>query len=208
MAYPINVGAVAEFTVEGRLQNQQVMNVFHYVLEGDPVTPIADGRAAMVTALEQLEANNDLLDLYTKAVSQDYEEIYLYGQWITPTRYAYVQGFSGPTSGTIATPSLPANVAGTIVRRGDLANRNNISTTHIPGVPNDATLGGEITPAQRNLYNDLLTVMLRTIAVGGAKTLVPCAFNRQSPAGSAKLTEGYINTTARVMRRRTVGVGS
>lgn len=208
MAYVINVGSVLEIVFEGRLLGQQTITSFSYLFDTGSALSIPDGRAAVVEALATVEVVGGLLDKYLACCSDQLVDVKAYGQWITPVRYAYVSGTRALDTGSLAQLANTPNVAGVITRRGEIADRRNISSTHMPAIPASSYGAGVVSGGQVALYETLLDEMLVNLTVAPGAVLYPCAFHRALPPASRVLKEGFVEPTVRVMRRRTVGVGS
>lgn len=208
MPYAISVGSVLEIVFEGKLLGQQTITSFCYLFDTGSALSIPDGRAAVVEALNTVTIAGGMLDKYLLACSDQLVGVRAYGQWITPIRYAYVQAARPADDGQIAQLANTPNIAGVITRRGEIADRRNISSTHMPAVPASNYSAGTLVGGQITLYETLLTEMLTNLTVGPAAVLYPCAFHRALPSASRVMKEGFVEDTVRVMRRRTVGVGA
>lgn len=205
MPYEVDIGAVLAISIEGRQDNQQVITTLHYRLLDNS---LGDGRAAALAMMSNLQQGGDLFDAYKACLCDAVTDLTMYAQWVTPQRFAYVVSPEAPAMGVIGTAPLPANVAQVVTRRGEEANRRSISTLHLPGVPVAAVVGGILDGAQKALLQDFADIACdANILVGGA-TLQPCAFTRLAPDTSKLLVEGFPQDTVRVMRRRTVGLGT
>lgn len=207
MGYPVLPNSIFQITFEGSLYGQQVMTVMTYRFAAP-----ADGDGPTITTYMKDYVNTALTGLYATyraCLSVDVVDLVQYYQWITPTRYAY--DFLVPTArtGAIAQPAGAANLAQVVTRRGELAQRDNISNLHLPGIPQSVYEAGIITDGG---HLDLLSTFVNTSTAqpspAAGQTLYPSAFKRSSPADSAVLVTGIVGLTVRDMRRRTVGVGT
>lgn len=206
MAYEVDGGAVMQVTFEGDLMGQQVMTTFSYIFESE--APV-DGVQAI--SIMQTDVNTAVTGLYAKyraAICSAVNNLRQVYQWVTPVRYAAVTLIPTVRTGSIVTEPLPANVCAVITRQGDLAKRTDISNLHIPGLPIAAVADGYIDGAHAAKLQELIEIALAEAVVGFGTLMKPVAFHRSAPALSSVLRTGYVQDTSRVLRRRTVRVGS
>lgn len=207
MAYPVLAGAALEVVLEGRHENQQVMNVLHYRYTGS--TTLGNGAAVAVGVLDLMNNAGGLAQLWRDCLSVKVEDLTIRVQWIQPARFAYIRTGIMGNDGAVAGNAMPVNTAISITRRGESANRHNIGTTHVPGVPVDAILNGQLVGIFAAPYQAFASKMLEPLTVlDPAATFVPVILNRQDFAESVSPVNWTLHTFARVMRRRTVGVGA
>lgn len=206
MPYLLVPDAIVQVTFEGIHDGQQTITTLNY--KNVNTSPVIDGRLQVASLLDNITAAGGLYDLYCLCLSQDVQNIRIYGQVITPTRYAYVQGTNAGGNGSIPGPCMPANTAQVVTRRGDIADHHNISDLHLPGVPIASVLDSKLTVQQLVALQTFLDESLRSYVTAGGASLVPVAFNRTTPSTSRELIEGYPQDTVRIVRRRTVGLGT
>lgn len=193
-------------TFVGEIDQQVIMSMFCYhistVTGSIPITGFADSLNTL------LSAGGGLQSKYLLACPQNYNMAYTRIQVIYPVRYAastYLKGLPGQ----IAHDATMPNVSAVILRRGELANRSNVSTLHVPA-PNDATSidNGLITNTYSVILQDLADELLVGISTNaGAVTGIPVIFNKTAPQNQTRIVEARPEPTARVMTRRTVGRG-
>lgn len=90
------------------------------------------------------------------------------------------------------------------------ATRHGIGSFHLGGVANGDTLNGNVTVQGVNrasIVADAMSQVIDVSAVPGAVTLRPIIYNRVDPTASLNWVEWKVQLTARVERRRTVGLG-
>lgn len=203
--YPIQPGSFVEVTAEFTLNNQQNISLFHYVYPDNGI--ITDGADVLQQLLTALADNDQLMDVYGAAVSADAGRIDWYAQWIRPQRYAYTR-WSGEKNATGPANALPQNVAVAVTKRGIVANRSGIGTLHMGGVPSAWVLNGKVIQGFSEAYTLLANALPTTIVLGPDLTFDPVLFNRTTPADSQLIAEAFYQDTSRIMRRRTVGLGS
>ena len=206
MAYEIVPDSILQLSFEGRVYSQQIMTVLSYRLISE--TPIPDGAASADAFLSNAIAAGGIYRLWLDCLSQNAIDCDAYAQWITPTRYAYRAAGAGNTVGTMGFDCISPNYSAGITRRGELANRHSISNLHMPAVPDTGVQQGLLMPVYEAPLEIFKEKSLEGFTLGFGAELLPVAFNRSAPSTSIVLVEGFVQNTARVMRRRTVGVGS
>lgn len=123
------------------------------------------------------------------------------------------------TDGTAPFDATTANVGVTITKKGRLANRHNIGSIHLGGVPHTWYEQGKITNDELPLYQDFIDNFLIEEWTFGANeaVMVPSILNktrvpnsdppRYVVSGAVYVQSWELQPTLRVMRRRTVGLG-
>lgn len=207
MAYGIAAGSIMAVSAVGTMNGQETITTVHYRYANLTGT-IPDGRAAIMTVLAAIRLPDGWFSKYLDCMSSTVKNVQLYGQWITNTRYAYATDGEPALDGDIAGDAMPQNVAMVVTRRGDLADRHNISTLHLPGVPLDFVVNGNLTDDAIAALEEFANATLQDFVLISGQELKPCAFRRSDPPVSRMLTEAFAQRTVRVMRRRTVGLGS
>lgn len=207
MAYVIGANAIVEVTFEGLHEGQQVMSTYHYKM-GTPAT-VPDGYAVLGELLTKVMGGGELFETWREAISVHVTDLVVSAQWIKPNRYRYRFDIPAIDSGGIAGDCNPTNVAIAITRLGEAANRHNQGTLHMPGVPLSFIDNSALQPAGAGLYSSHATVMLQdfVLPASGAE-MIPVLFNKVNYLLCPRMTAAQIQNYARVMRRRTVGVGS
>jgi len=207
MPYLISNGAVMSLTMEGRHENQQVMTVLHYKLRCG--LPLVDGRAELETFLDSVNGVGKLVEKWKDCLSVKCVALRLRAQWLTPLRFAYVPRATVPGDGTIAGDAYPVNTAVAITRQTDVAGRDEVGTIHMPAVPITFIENGTLTPAAEAAYS-LLAEKLIEVIPGGPDDVFfdPVHFKRANPSVANPIISYVLQPTARIMRRRTVGLGA
>lgn len=205
MPYSITSGAVLAITAESRLLEQQMVTTFHYRMFGSTIT---DGREAAIAAMVELNGGDKLWDKYAAACPTNVLGIKWYAQWITPTRYAFIESTRVAENGQVVGSATTANVCGVFVRRGEMADRKNNSVTHVPGLVPADIVAGKVGAAQLARMDELAGAAVVEIVLVGGQELLPCAFNRLVPASSRHMIEYEVQDTIRTMHRRTLRLGS
>jgi len=196
-------------TLFGRLNNQTVLNTFMYKLSLVPAAQtVATAYGVINTALNPIHL---LQDKFLAVAPDNYHLVRKYVQCIDPVRYAKGE-FAVALDGYAGSDANTCNLAAVITRRGEEANRRNVGSLHIPlpdpiGVAED----GEITDATyKGHLGELATEMLNPLQDGLATwKFDPVLFNIKRGIGAPRIpiVGTAVQTSVRVMRRRTVGLG-
>jgi hypothetical protein len=182
------------------------MTVLHYQLTASSLT---DGKEGLTDAWTEFNGANKLVSDWRNCLSQDVTEIEVFLQWINPLRFAYQKFAPAVQSGGVAQPSLPPNVAFAVERRTDAVGRGERGVLHMPGVPVTFEAQSFLSINGRTAYglfaSECTTDM---VLVNSGGLLKPVLYRRAEPLNSPVITDWDIKSWSRVMRRRTVGVGS
>lgn len=202
MPYEIPDGSLLEATVKGSLAGQVTMSVFHYKLTNTFGVP--DGEATINSFHTEWGGNFDFFGAYKECCSNELTFTELVYQWIYPIRYRRVTKPLVGQAGTIVETSEPPNVAQVVTKVGERAGRHYVGTVHIPGLPKANNGNGLLVEQQLTLLTTF-GGLVATAAQNG--TLVPVIFNRSQPQDSPRIIDAFPQSTVRIMRRRTVGLG-
>jgi hypothetical protein len=214
--YAISAQSVCSVTMKSDLFNQQVMNVFHYMLDL-PGGTLADGGSfldsfnARLVAAGFNDSYTDCLPAQCVTITQDL-------QWINPDRFVKKTYDVNP-AGSFGNTTI-SNIAGILMLRGDIAGKSSIGVKHLPGLGGTNVVDGKISAAYKAQLTAFGTLALAPVTVG-ARTMTPIIFglpfpayvNKKGKAIPAKpltkrfVTQFTVEDTSRVMRRRTVGLG-
>nr|CRY97182.1 hypothetical protein [uncultured prokaryote] len=207
----VGVGAVVAFRIDGRQDGQQTLTSFHWRIEAitDTTVDLGDLYSGVVNLLTDTDA---LLPLYLNACSFELEDVRVITQVIFPIRYLQVSNrVTDNEAGHAESDAFPPNVSGVFTLRGDYASRDNISTKHMPAVPLTAIALGIVNETQQSLYSAIAMYAKSQLLVEvgtNSITLVPIILKVANYLDSAVITNYQVPYTSRVMRRRTVGLGS
>lgn len=207
MAYLINSGAVLQVALIGKHENQQVMTVLHY--RASCAEPIADGAAAANAAFSLMNVNGEIVDKWRECLSAQVVGLRAQVQWVAPTRYAFIPREIAPGEGEVPGDAYPVNMSIAITRRTEFAGRGEVGTIHMPGVPMDFVINGALQIGGETLYNGFGVKALKVYddTLNGIE-YYPIHWKRSAPADAKQLVSYSIKPETRVMRRRTVGLGS
>lgn len=206
--YRLEEGDIVLVTIESRMSNQQVMTLLAYRVKiGSP--PSIDGRAVLTTFNQALNAAGDLVQLYQDCMSNDVKQVRTKVQKIHPLRMSYIERFAVNPDGAVAEDMLSTNLAVVVTRKGEAAGRHSIGNLHLYGCPKSFTTDGEVNGTGVVAYSDLMTKMREEYTVGLASTVLePIIYNRTTPSASERVQNLQLQLPLRIMRRRTVGLGS
>jgi|SRR6476620_11006904 len=205
-------GAIVSYIFDGRLDNQQFLLTSHWKLFFVTfAAPDPDYGALANAAFAVWDTLGDFNARYLDCLSHDASVADVIFQVISPTRLVRKVFHPGDGEGHVIEDALPPNVSHVITLQTDIAVPRVVGNKHIGAVPVTGTLGGEITDPQKTLMNTLAGSLISdcdfTIA-GNDYSLQPVMLNKTTPADSKRVFTGYTQTTTRVERRRTVGLGS
>lgn len=208
MALP-NVAANDQLLVSfrGTLISQRVINTFTFI-----ANPVTDPHAWDI-AIDELHATitgpGSLRELFLDCVPNNYTLDEIRYQVLRPIRLAQVIKPQVAQSGNVGASALVPNNAVVIERRGDLARRADVGAVHLPA-PQDVLLvnGGLITPAYKTILQAFANQMKTSYATNfGGVVLRPTVYHLNIATSITYVTQTVVQETARVMRRRTVGLG-
>lgn len=194
-------------TINGALCGQTVMSTFCYVIES--VTGSIDDTDLFGAFRTSICAAGELVDKYLACCPSNYVKGNLWFQIVRPQRIQKrVFGNSAPGGLSPYVADMP-NVATTILRRGDIADRKNISTLHVPApTTNDWIDTGSLTIEALTANQALATKVLKSYTTATfVANFYPSILNKGTSSDVTPIISASAETTSRVMRRRTVGVG-
>lgn len=206
MPYNIGAGSILEMSYHGKVDGQLFISQLHYLFATG--TTIVDGEAAALEMIDNLNNAGNLSDDYLACIPDEVGGIRLRAQWITPIRYRYVVDPGGVRQGTVASPSMPSNVAVALTKTGEKANRHNIGTLHMPAVPASFIGDSLLTVLGQIAYDELCSDLPDNFILATGQDLRPVLFNRVAPSTSVQIVQAFPQDTSRVNRRRTVGLGA
>lgn len=206
MPYTITPGDLIQLSFDGLLFGQQAMTTTVWRLDGD--VAYTDGAQFLRDVMDNIQAAGKLYAKYLAAITDSFNNIKLVAQVIKPTRYAYQVDADALSEGVFPGVSSTANVNAVITRRGIGTTRHDRGNLHIPGSPDDGFTAGLLGGAYKVALEDLAEQFATPIEMGLTSALTPVLYNNVEPTFSISVTDAFVQPTARIMRRRTVGVGS
>lgn len=207
---PVLAGDVFQVILEFNVVGQRCLNVLHYIVLSTPSPNEYGGFLTALRAEFTLAAANGIIDALRQAICTNVPFTSCTVQRVYPTRDYYQRqsyNFSGVYDDTCAT----ANISAVITKQSEAAGRGRAGSFHLSGVPAIIVINGRLNDA----YQDLLTtigIKLETVlnvASTASPNLAPGMYHPGLGAGAnfKRLIRTQAQATARVMRRRTVGVG-
>lgn len=204
---PIQDGAVLEVIFWSRLSGQRIMNTFQYKMTSPP--PVDhDYRAELELVAQFIMGTNGLLEDYLPMLPTDMIVDRLTIQPVWPIRQRYMSWTIAQNGTSTFASANTANQAVSIKRTSETVGPRGVGRVQIP-VPRTAVVAGLIDPAYitteaQAMADEMLDPMVTSTPI----TWEPCLFSVVGGvAGTGILIGTEVETTARVMRRRTVGVG-
>jgi len=205
----VSIGDVLEVALVGDVNSQRVMTVLHYRVA---VAPTEQDALVMQDDFSNLISQGELYDIetaYLACMGTNYTLKQRRVQWVYPIRYR----------ASVLTPELPGtangqceaqNLAMVITKRTNFAGRRHIGSVHVPGIIASFYDNGLIATAGGTAAQGLIDVLEDQVAEdGGDGIFEPCIWHRgqQGALASNLITNWTYQSTLRVMRRRTVGLG-
>jgi hypothetical protein len=206
MGIPLAVGQIYRVTFDLTMFGQKLMNTFSYRLKTIGAEADSD---ALGTAMDTvLSAGLNLQSKYLAIVSPQVTLANTWIQLIYPSRVRkqiFLKGIAGAAAGT----SQTANVAVSVERFGGLANRHNVGRVQIPACDDAGHISNGVISGVLYLadINTFATQMKQSITTLGASVLEPVLVPRAGGPTFQLISGTIVQSTVRVMRRRTVGVG-
>lgn len=206
MAYPLTPDSIVEVTLRTTVNSQTCLSLLHYRYDGTGT--LSDGGAAILGLLNQMNSAGNLVTKYADLLAGNVTLDELRGQLIWGSRYNPVSVTPSSAGGTWpgADCENPA-VSVAITKRAEIATRHGRGTLHMPGVPQDAQVGGNSTNAYQTAANPLEAEIAAQRTPTSGQLWTPVIYNRVSPLDSARVVSVNTETSLRTMRRRVLGRG-
>lgn len=200
-------GSIVEATSLARYQGQEIRTVLHYqwlgATTGDAEPELVNLNTQLIAAGTGLfdwiiQLQNDLVLYYQTRV-----------QIIYPQRKVYLSIPFVATGARPTTNGLPANSNAVVTKRVNIVGRGRSGSIHITGLNAADALDGRIQPGALALLQDIANhVGDKYQGVPAIPDMwQPVTFSASQPATPGPVFGGIAEPQARVMRRRTVGVG-
>lgn len=202
----INAGDVVQFKLYGRIFEQQTINVFNYVCTDASVQSTYLAAIQNATEFFASGTNNPTLAIIAAACPQWTLE-YITGQVVAPMRmrfWKHTVNEPGTFDGVCESP----NQAATIEKWSSVGGRKGVGSTHLAGVPTngmeDGRWGAAYLAALVTVGNRIKSIY--DPALGGG-VYVPIITGKTFTPANLFIQGTIVQSTVRVMRRRTIGVG-
>jgi hypothetical protein len=142
----------------------------------------------------------------------NYTHLQTWLQFVRPVRYVAFKDEVN-VAGDSGAAALTANLAAVVTRQGDIADKHNNGSIHIPIAQDDTLIAnGKLTAGFKTTVNAFAENVNDGITVtsGAATVTTRPVLYFITPSGSVNSRDvitAYAQDTVRVMRRRTVGLG-
>jgi hypothetical protein len=208
MAYTVTEGAMLEVTLVQELAGQAVLNMLHYKLHFTGGSIDVDGVAAINHLDGLLNVAGGLTGKMSTAQVTDLIWKHVRYQWIFPTRYGFVELDPSPAAGAVVDTALPPNDGIAFTKRAERSGRQFIGTFHMGGIAAGDLTAGEINGVRLAAFNAVRDELKATYTYApGGEQFIPVIYHRAAPADSPVVVNTVLQTTSRINRRRTVGLG-
>jgi len=207
----VATGQIYLMSLVGDMDGQECINTFTYRATdaSDPTKTVQEVAIGLNAALSIPDGGGKRFDsTYLALLPSQYVWVETWIQVVSPTRYVK-SVFAGGGAGTSNIDGHWANSAAVITRRGEEANRKNIGSVHICFPSEAAAVAGKVPAGYKTDMGDFATQMRATQALAGLSVnMVPVLFHKGGTPNYSVIKSTIAQDTVRVMRRRTVGVGS
>ena len=205
MSFTVQNGDVLEVVISARMNSQTLLNVLHY--QYTESTPQIDGKAEIDAVLDQFTVEDGMLGAWADAMSNACTIESISGQIIKPVRFPYVRRSVGLVGDLVGQP-LPQNVSASITKQSTIAGRG--KSGRLQAFPADvgSVANGLITAGARTKYTALANAVGGKLDnAGGITAWLPIIFDRDAGGTQARVEGTVVQSTVRVLSRRTVGRG-
>jgi hypothetical protein len=206
MAYA--VGDIVEVTWQQLMFSQQVLNVQHYrVISATGSGSDVGDNQSFANHLAGLTGAGQLLDIWPGTLAPQWELKSVKTQKISPVRSAYTTAPIN-VAGQSASASPLSNIAVVVSKRGSSGTRRAQGSIHFAGWPPNFITAGEVQAGVTTWWNTLEPLWSASQAVATIPaTLQPVIYNPGASPNWQTIAVYQLQSTSRVMRRRTVRVG-
>lgn len=203
MAYTIPASSILEMQLRYTLDGQQLINVFHYRVDG----PVLDGAGSLIAFAGDFDlkvarplAGHQSNNVLNRAIR---------AQWVYPARYVPYDMPSFFTIGQVAASSESGGTAVSLKRLGDRANRKNRGRIYLGGVPETGCQISTLTNAYYNALNAEWAVACQASLdyAGEGRFADPVIWSYKRPIEFTVVESGSADRYVRYQRRREVGRG-
>lgn len=205
MPTPLPQNSIVLVTAEYYIDGQQCLNTIHYQFRSPGPHP--DYRLAMTELLSGLTAAGSFVDDLRAFMATDVSFWALHAQPVSPVRLARVSSIIDQP-GLRAGTGLPSTIAAVISRKSDQVSRKGRGNVHIGGLVVPDNEDGVLSNAARLLLDTIAPNLIDTRVIPSGGDFVPVIWSPATPNVVFDVTHTEVMDTIRVVRRRTVGVGS
>ena len=199
---------IIEVTWEQRMFSQVMLNIQHYVVQSSSSTgsDIGDSQS-FADYLSTRTMPGMLIPVWQAAMTAEWKLDQVRVQKIAPTRAAYVTA-QIDKNGLSGDDGQLTNIAVVVSKRGSSGTRRGQGSVHFGGWPTTVFNQGEIQAGPETWWNafEPLYTAVQNVATIPA-TFKPVIYNPGATPNWQNIAVWQLQSTARVMRRRTVRVG-
>jgi hypothetical protein len=206
MGYPIVNNSICELSFEGLLDGQQTISTFHYRV--NDATSVTDGAAVLAEFISATRVAGKLFPSYQAICSDQLTNLQIWAQLVYPVRFRYTTDGTPSESGAQDLLAFPPNVQASITRAAEKAGRKYVSHLSVPSVPITAIESGMLSVAYMDDMQPLVAAITEPYVLAGGVTFTPVIYHRNQNPSFDDLVLAFVQPTSRVIRRRTVGLGS
>lgn len=203
------LGSVIEASMRGVHFGQQTLNIFHYAVTqvsttGDLINELDD----FLTVFAGLGAGTFRTN-FIACMPETYNLTEIRAQQVSLIRSRSTSIIVAGGQQGLKSPAISANISASITLQTDRGGRTQVGGKRMATGGTDEVQNGLITPAHQVSLSAFCSNILAPINVAiGAGQYTPVIWHRGAGATvSDPITSAFPQNTARVMRRRTVGVG-
>jgi len=204
----ISVGDIVAVSFLGTINAQRTVTTLHFRAADASGTATSTLMQNLITLIRAGGGGGDTLETtFLNCCAQNFTLNSIRAQKLSTVR-AKFESQNRASPGNVAVDCDITNISGVLTKQGALANRRNIGSVHMPAVPNGYASAGDVSGTYLTLLN-AMAAKLTDVQTVAADTVnyFPVIFNRTTPADSPFISSAFAQTTMRVMRRRTVGLG-
>lgn len=205
---PLSDGDIVSVNVECFVNDQQDLLTLHY----RATIPGASADFADVVDNWFLLLDGPTLfnDVYTTVLSTAATNVTWWFQKVYNVRFVRYMKIPSVVDGQAGGAPLPQNVAACITLRGENVGRSKRATKHIGAIPSPFVADGYINALGLAGYVPLKNRMTDRFDVygDGSVVLTPIVYHRSDPPLSEVIFSGAVMSSVRILRRRTVGLGT
>jgi len=202
------VGDIVEVTWEQLMFSQVILNIQHYrvVSSSSTGSDVGDNQS-FADHLAGLTGAGELITVWHAAAVGQWTLSRVRTQKIYPVRSAYPNASIGQ-AGTSGNASSLCNTATVVSKRGTSGTRRAQGSIHFAHFSPEEYASGEIQAVQETWWNNMEPLWSATQVVAAIPaSLQPVIFNPGATPNYQVVAVWQLQSTARVMRRRTVRVG-
>ena len=215
MAFPAL--EIVEIKILYTVNSQVCMNVLHYQVSGNTTGFSPQDLTEGILDDFLTVTGTSVLDTMQDMMSNQATIFDVTGQGVWPTRYA-VRHRPVTIVGDNINAVNAQNLAATIEKIGLLGNRHNVGSFHLGGLPPGHFVAGDLSAGALTLLDNIADALLLPLSDGlSTAEYIPVILNKEpipgtdpvryQISGGSEINETVRQVSARVMRRRTKGVG-